>query len=79
MAILAVSASDPNLLDPLREELSGDVERIRSEAKDDTAAMVLLLAIQGLRFQRLLRLACGNTDQQDAVIDRLKDMIDVLE
>ena len=79
MAILAVSASDPNLLDPLRRELSRDVERIRSDAQDDTAAIVLLLAIQGLRFQRLLRLADGDDDQQDAVIDRLKDMIDELE
>lgn len=79
MAILAVSASDPNLLDPLRSELSGDIERIRSEAQDATEAMILLLAIQGLCFQRLLRLADGDIYQQDAVVDRLKGMIDELE
>ena len=79
MAILAAAASDPQLLDPLRKELTGDIERILSETQDAPAAMIAALAIQGLRFQRLLKLPDGGADLKRRVVERLRTMIDELE
>lgn len=61
MAILAVAAESPELLDPLREELSRDLARITSEATDETGAIILLLAIQGFTFHKLLSLPKGGS------------------
>ena len=79
MAILAAAASDPNLLDPLRVELTGDLEHILSDTKDAPAAMIAVLAIQGLRFQKLLKLPDGGGDMKVRVIERLRTMINDLE
>jgi len=79
MAILAAAASDPQLLDPLRTELTGDLERILSETHDAPAAMVALLAIQGLRFQKLLRMPDGGADNRERAVERLRTIIDELE
>lgn len=79
MAILAAAASDPRLLDPLRADLTGDLERILTDTRDAEAAMIVVLAIQGLRFQRLLDLPDGGADVKKRVIARLRTMIDELE
>ncbi|WP_245582904.1 TetR/AcrR family transcriptional regulator [Sediminimonas qiaohouensis] len=79
MAILAAAASDPRLLDPLRAEMSGDIERILTDTQDNSAAMIAILAIQGLRFQRLLKLPEGGGNIRDRVIERLRTIIDELE
>lgn len=79
MAILAVAAENPGLLDPLRDELSRDLERIDAEASDQTGASLLLLAIQGLRFHKLLKLPDGGEGRQSAVLKRLVEMIDELD
>ncbi|MBS8224821.1 TetR/AcrR family transcriptional regulator [Vannielia litorea] len=79
MAILAAAALDPPLLDPLRVELADDLERIVSETQDAPGAMVAVLAIQGLRFQKLLNLPDGGADLRGRAIERLRTMIDELE
>ena len=79
MAILAAAASDPRLLDPLRAELTGDLERILSDTQDTPGAMVVVLAIQGLRFQKLLGLPDGGADLRGRVIEQLRAMINELE
>lgn len=78
MAILAAAASDPRLLDPLRSDLTGDLERILTDTQDAPAAMIAVLAIQGLRFQRLLNLPDGGAEIRERVIERLRTMIDEL-
>ena len=78
MAILAAAASDPRLLDPLRSDLTCDLERILTDTQDAPAAMIAVLAIQGLRFQRLLNLPDGGAEIRERVIERLRTMIDEL-
>ncbi|WP_282048119.1 TetR/AcrR family transcriptional regulator [Sulfitobacter mediterraneus] len=78
MAILAAAATDPRLLDPLRTELTCDLERILTDTQDAPAAMIAVLAIQGLRFQRLLNLPDGGAEIRERVIERLRTMIDEL-
>ena len=79
MAILATAASDPQLLDPLRGELSDDIGRILSDTQDPQGAMVVFWAIQGVRFQKLLKLPDGGADLRGRVIERLRTLIDELE
>jgi hypothetical protein len=79
MAILATAASDPQLLDPLRAELTEDIGRILSDTQDAARAMVALWAIQGLRFQKLLKLPDGGANIKERVIERLRILIDELE
>ena len=45
MAILAAAAADPRLLDPLRTELSDDLARIITDAKDTSAALIAALSL----------------------------------
>lgn len=79
MAILATAASDPQLLDPLRAELTDDLGRILSDTQDAPGAMVAFWAIQGLRFQKLLKLPDGGADTRERVIERLRALIDDLK
>lgn len=79
MAILAAAASDPQLLDPLRAELSEQIEVILSETQDRATAMIVVLALQGLRFQDLLALPDGGPQVRKSVVERLRTMIDELE
>jgi len=79
MAILAAAASDPQLLDPLRAEMSEQIEHILSETQDASTAMVVVLAIQGLRFQNLLKLPDGGAVTRARAVQRLRTLIDELE
>ncbi len=79
MAILAAAASDPQLLDPLRAELSDQIDLILSETQDPATAMIVVLALQGLRFQDLLKLPDGGAQVRERVVERLRTMIDELE
>jgi hypothetical protein len=67
------------MLHPLPTDLSGDLERILYDMQNAPGAMVAVLAIQGVRFQRLLRLPDGGSDSRERVIERLRIMIDELE
>lgn len=79
MAIVAAAATDPQLLDPLRTELADDFARIMSDTRDPAGAMVAVLAIQGLRFQKLFNLPDGGADLREPTIDRLRTMINGLD
>lgn len=52
---------------------------IAAVAKEAPAAMIAVLAIQGLRFQKLLKLPDGGADTKERVIERLMTMINELE
>ncbi len=60
LAILAAAAEDPDLLDPARELISGWFETIVQESGGDAAGdqigVLLLLAMEGLRFLGMLNL-----------------------
>lgn len=79
MAILAASASDPRLLDPLRDEMTSHLEHILTETSDPAGAMIAVLAIQGMRFQKLLDLPNGGAALREPIIERLRKIIDELD
>jgi len=60
LAILAASAEDPTLLNPVRETVAGWFAQVEGEARDadvdPDAALLVLMANQGLRFMEMLEL-----------------------
>lgn len=76
MAILAVAAVEPELLEPLRNDLATDLARIASETRDPKTAQILFFALEGIRFHKLLKLPDGGSvvlDDLAARIEELKD------
>tara|TARA_R110002126_G_scaffold3482_2_gene19891 strand:+ start:1675 stop:2007 length:333 start_codon:yes stop_codon:yes gene_type:complete len=78
MAILAAAAESPELLNPLRQMVESDQRKIASQSTDLVGAHVILAALDGLRFQHLLRMPPYDTETRDAIQDRLESMIDDL-
>ncbi|MEM6709192.1 MAG: TetR/AcrR family transcriptional regulator [Pseudomonadota bacterium] len=62
LAILAAAAEDPSLLDPAREVYRSLVSSARRQSDDPELAAVLILAVEGLRFLRMLDLWPGDVD-----------------
>lgn len=56
LAILAASAEDPTLLNPVRETVAGWFTQVEREANDPDLALLVLIANQGLRFLEMLEL-----------------------
>lgn len=76
MAILAVAAVEPELLEPLRSDLKTDLARIASETTDPKMARILFFALQGIRFHKLLKLPDGGSAVLDDLTARIEEMND---
>jgi len=76
MAILAVAAVEPDLLEPLRDDLDSDLARINSDSNDPETARILFFALQGIRFHKLLKLPDGGGAVLDDLAARIEEMDD---
>ena len=76
MAILAVAAVEPDLLEPLRNDLKTDLAGIGSESNDPETARILFFALQGIRFHKLLNLPDGGGAVLDDLAARIEEMND---
>jgi AcrR family transcriptional regulator len=74
MAILAVAAVEPDLLEPLRNDLKADLAGIESESNDPETARILFFALQGIRFHKLLKLPDGGCAMLDDLAARIEGM-----
>ena len=79
MAILAAAAESPELLNPLRHMVESDQQKVTSQSTDPIGAHVILAALDGLRFQHLMRMPPYDTKTRDAIQDRLERMINELQ
>ncbi len=79
MAIIAAAAEAPDLLEPLNQLLGGHVKQVLSETADPALALVVLTALDGLRFQHLLRLSAPDPAQRETTLERLRQIIEALE
>ena len=73
LAILAAGAEDPTLLDPFREVLKEWFATVQREAGDSDAALLVLLANQGLRFLQMLDLLPLTATQTSRLRERVLD------
>lgn len=78
MAILAASAEDPALLDPVREEFSALWTRIAAETAAPERTFAIWSAIEGLRLFDMFAVAPEGQAQIRAAIPELRRMIEAL-
>ena len=79
IAILAAASEDPTLLDPARGRIAQLFKDARSSYADGELAQLLLLAVEGLRFLKMLKLCpLGETEDQ-ALHQRLEALAAELE
>ena len=70
-ALLAAAAENPGLLEPARQFLELHFNTIRKEAGDPDAALMVLLATEGIRFMELFDLLPLDTPEVDQMLGKL--------
>jgi hypothetical protein len=71
-AILATAVIDPDLVAPLRELKSRLQARVMAEAGDPALAMIVMVAIDFLHFERLMRLPPQDSKLRAMIAERLR-------
>lgn len=79
LAILAGVTENPGALDPLRALAAGMCARIEAETADPDAAYLILAAMDGLLFQRMIRMPPDDPTRRMALRARLLALADTLE
>ncbi len=79
MAILAAAVNDPDLLEPVRALERRLQARVTAEAADPDLAMVVMVAIDGLLFQRMMRLPPDCPDVRADITARLQALVTAME
>jgi AcrR family transcriptional regulator len=75
-AILAASAEDPGLLDPVRQVIREDWARIRDTSADIDAAFVARLAVEGLFSLEMHGLSPVSPAERDRILAALDRLLD---
>lgn len=71
LSLLANAAEDPSLLDPARAFVRESIDRIRTAGPDGDLNLVLMLAVEGMRFLNMFGLLPLNRRELAAVHERL--------
>lgn len=74
MGFLAAVAENPDLLEPVRDFHAGLVESLRKAAGDWPDALVVYLALEGLKSLDLMELSNLTPDERERVLSRLGEM-----
>lgn len=74
--VLAALAENPNFLDPIRRHQGILLERIKASARDKTDAIIVFLALQGIRSQELFALQQLTPSEFEDVTARLRQMVE---
>lgn len=73
--LLAALSQDPDFLEPVRRHNRALLDRIRQTSKDPGMALVVYLAIQGMRGMNLLGLDVMNEAEFTEAVDRLRVVV----
>lgn len=79
MAIIAAAAEAPDLLAPLSLLLADYAKQVLSETAEPAQALVVLTALDGLRFQHILRLPPADPAFREMTLGHIRHMIEALE
>ena len=79
MAILAAAGNDPDLIGPVRELKNRPQAQVMTEAADRDLAMVVMVAIDGLHFERMMRLPPHDPKLRARIAERLKSLVAAME
>jgi AcrR family transcriptional regulator len=72
---LAALVENPDLLRPVREMNRRLVDRIRANASDESSALVVFMALEGLRCLPLLDIDVLTEEERTLVIEKLHDIV----
>lgn len=72
---LAALVENPDLLLPVRKVSRGLIDKIRSNASDESSALVVFMAIEGLRCLPLLDIDVLTNEERRIVIEKLHDIV----
>ena len=73
-ALLAAAAENPGLLEPARNYLQEQFNAIRGESGEPDAALIILLAVEGIRFMELFDLLPLGSTEVEQMLGKLWDM-----
>lgn len=73
--LLAALSQDPDFLVPVRRHNRALLDRMRQTASDPAMALVVYLAIQGMRGMSLLGLDVISDDEFDEAVEKLKAIV----
>jgi AcrR family transcriptional regulator len=74
-ALLAALATNPALIEPLREVYVRSLSRIREESSDPLLAISACLALDGLWLQEVIGLKLFSTDDRESLKNRLMSLL----
>jgi AcrR family transcriptional regulator len=73
--VLAAIAEHPDFLEPLRAHHAATVRRLRSGSAEPELAMIVYLALEGIKALRLFGFALLDREQEDAVMARMSELL----
>ncbi|MBN9023372.1 MAG: TetR/AcrR family transcriptional regulator [Rhizobiales bacterium] len=73
--LLAALGEDPDFLEPVRRFDRSLLDRMKANSSDPTLALIVFLALHGMKSQQLLNIASVNEAEFKAVVARLYDLI----
>jgi len=74
-ALLAASAEDPELLNPVRDEFGNLWQMIRAEATDLPTVQIMWCALNGIHYLEMFELAPDGTPQLRDCLAQIASMI----
>lgn len=72
---LAALVENPDLMLPVRKMSRRLVDRIRANAADESSALVVFMALEGLRCLPLLDIDILTKEERNLVVDKLHDIV----
>lgn len=73
--LLAALGEDPDFLEPVRRFDRSLLDRMKANSSDPTLALIVFLALHGMKSQQLLNIASVTEDEFKAVVARLYDLV----
>jgi AcrR family transcriptional regulator len=72
--LLAALGEDPDFLAPVRRFDRALLDRMKANASDPTNALIVFLALHGIKSAQLLNVETIDADEFDAVVARLREL-----
>ena len=72
---LAALVENPDLLLPVRKMTRRLVDKVRANASDESSALVVFMALEGLRCLPLLDIDVLTKEERDLVVEKLHDIV----
>jgi len=73
--LLAALGEDPNFLAPVRRFDRKLLDRMKANATDPTIALVVFLALHGIKSMQLLNIETVDAEEFDRVVTKLRELI----